>query len=238
MTGVQHTVRNATPADFAEMRSWLKREHDKGLHGSFWCHVDLLERGQREGTLTALVDVGTDRAVGFCLASGDSLSVFAIRHDLRRKGLGKVLAGRFIAEAERAGLLGLYGDCKPKDSLGFWRRVGFREVAAPPNIIRVALPFRRVHEFPANLPRSIIRIEMLDESRIESIAPAFKTEAIEEDGIIRLETEFVEYLTSGDTRIRIALHNGRTYEKKAKYADDVGVEWEFPWVRVRELEFR
>lgn len=64
----------------------------------------MLEEGQEQGSLRALIDPATDAPVGFCLRGGSYIASFETRRGLRKKGLGRTLADHVIAEAEHEDL--------------------------------------------------------------------------------------------------------------------------------------
>src|SRR5206468_3045122 len=101
------------------IRAWLIAD-GSGFHSN----VAMIEEGQEQGSLRALIDPAPDAPVGYCLRGDSYVAIFETRKSLRGKGLGRTLAGYVVAEAESEDLPGLWGECRPRDSLGFWEKVG------------------------------------------------------------------------------------------------------------------
>ena len=44
-----YSIRHATLADLADIRSWLKQEHEEGVEGCFWANISGIEHAQEGG---------------------------------------------------------------------------------------------------------------------------------------------------------------------------------------------
>lgn len=235
MSTLHSLIRPATPDDLIEIRSWLKREWDEE-GASFFSNITLIEQGQEDGALTAIVDPETDRPVGVCLASGDTISILAVRSDLRGGGFGTALARHVIAAAERADQPGVACECSPKRSFAFWtKKMGFVRVEGPGDSLHVALPFRRRQDLPQTGPSRVVGLRFFSPASEELIRTPCDINATQVDDVLHLETEFVEHLPTGDVTAKVSVDGGTIYAGKVKFGTACGFRWERPWLRVTHL---
>ena len=235
MTSPPPQIRLATPQDLIEIRSWLKREWDEE-GASFFGNISLIEAGRDDGTLSAITNPKSGRAVGFSLASGDTISILAIRSDLRGGGFGTALARHVIDAAERDGQPGVTCECRPKKSFDFWtRKMGFVQVEGPGDSLHVALPFRRSQELPQAGRLRVVGLQFFAPDSERLIRGPYEINATEADGVLHLETELVEHLPSGDVRAKVTVDGATFYSGKVKYGADRGFDWDRPWLRISQL---
>jgi GNAT superfamily N-acetyltransferase len=229
-------VRKATDADLAEVLRWLEEQDAQGVQGTFWCNRGVIHSSHQAGEMTVLADKETAVPIGFCLRHRDDIVIFEIRADQRRRGLGREFARAVIDEARMEELPGVRCECSPRTSISFWEGLGFRRVEPDKDRYLVALPFVHRQELFPGAPPTTVRIQLFDELSGEPVGPAFETIADAVDGLLDLETVFVAYVATSDTRIRIEADGFPVCFEKVKYAKDNGVERCAPWVMVRQYE--
>ena len=115
-------VVEATPEDIACVIAWLKSEYDEDGKG-FWCNYNLISDAlSKPGDMWV---VRRDReAVAFQLGRY-SADILSVRKGYRGMGLGAALVEASVVRALRDDVNALSVRCEPKESLGFWERVGF-----------------------------------------------------------------------------------------------------------------
>jgi GNAT superfamily N-acetyltransferase len=115
-------VVEATPEDITCILAWLKREYDEDGEG-FWCNHNLVsDTLDRPGNIWVVRRNGV--AVAFQLGRY-SADILSVRKDYRNAGIGKALVQASIERAFSDDVNALSVQCEPKESLGFWERMGF-----------------------------------------------------------------------------------------------------------------
>lgn len=221
-------IRKATLDDLQDVRQWLEAT-GSGFLGNW----SLIERGQKEGQVTVMLS--GDDVIAFSLHSSTTIDIFEVREDRRFGGTGKVLARYILDEARRSGSWGMYGFCVPRQSLGFWKRVGFERVYSHVDELYVAITFPGIHELPDDLARTQIDFVLYlpDGSPYRT---ASKLAAIEVDGEYTLAEDYLEYAENPDIRLIITTEGRTLFDGKCKYAEKVGGDRMPPWIRVRYVD--
>jgi GNAT superfamily N-acetyltransferase len=112
----------ATPEDITCILAWLKHEYDQDGEG-FWCNHSLISEAlDRPGNLWVIRRNG--EAVAFQLGKY-SADILSVRKDHRNRGLGTALVDASVERAFKDEVNALLVQCQPKQSLGFWERMGF-----------------------------------------------------------------------------------------------------------------
>ncbi len=115
-------VVEATPEDISCILAWLKREYDEDGEG-FWCNHNLISDSlDRPGDIWVIRRNG--EAVAFQLGRY-SAAILSVRKDHRKMGLGAALVQASVERALSDDVNALSVQCQPKESLGFWERMGF-----------------------------------------------------------------------------------------------------------------
>jgi GNAT superfamily N-acetyltransferase len=115
-------VIEATPEDISCILAWLKREYDKDGEG-FWCNHNLIS-----DSLDSPGDIWVIRRNGAAVAfqlGRYSADILSVRKDHRKMGLGAALVQASVERALGDDVNALSVQCQPKESLGFWERMGF-----------------------------------------------------------------------------------------------------------------
>ena len=228
------TIRVACHQDLLKIRTWLEQESQDGIPGSFFCNYNLIEAGQRSGSLLALVRTADALPIAFCLGD-DNLDILAVKADCRRHGLGRCLAKYFIDAARKRDVIGLYGQCVPLTSKPFWKSLGFVSVPPPwggddKNWVTCPLP----HEIPLhNGPLCAVSIRL--EGGESEMQPVFRCDALGTNGGFLLARDFVRYVPQPDLQLEICCNGRVVFSNKNKHIDEVGGERRSPWIRVREI---
>jgi GNAT superfamily N-acetyltransferase len=230
-------VRKATVNDLTLLRRWLQQESDDGHH-SFIVNFNSIEAGQENGSLTVLVD---DLPIAFALGA-DNLGILAVKRDRRQKGVGRMLVAHWIQQARDRDLMGFNGECAPRNSLGFWKKMGCQEVESPHGKVGapwVAMPLGKKRELPPGVTCVPVSFEIFLAD--DSPAPNwnFSTEAavIEPDDFMLAE-DFVAYVPRPDARVVIRVDKSQVANLRVSDIEKYGGSRNFPWIRVRDLDPR
>ncbi len=229
------TIRLANTDDLNIIHGWLKREHDDG-NGSFLSNYNLLEEGCQHGLLSVLIRDPDEGPVAFALGDRvDDLGILAVKPDCRKKGLGRRLAQHFIDSARKRDVIGLFGECSPPTSLGFWKKMGYISVPnpyCPDNKCWAACPLPHDNDLP-EATRIMVAIGIGEYNQIKY---SFQSEAaIADDGYI-LAQDFVEFVgPSPNKYLEIRVNGDVIVRHDVRYVDEIGGEYYSPWLRVRRL---
>ena len=230
-----YTIRFATPNDLSQIRGWLEREHNDGVHGSFFCNYNMIEAGQEASFLTALVRESDQLPVAFSLGDAN-IDILAVKADCRRQGLGRYLAQHVIDHARERDIMGMHGECAPPTSKPFWRSLGFRTVAPPygggGNGNWIACPLPHENHLQDG-PLRTITVALTDGQ--SQGQPIFQSPAVETHGHYLLARDFVEFMPQTNTRLEVHCDGNAVFSNKNKYVSEIGGERRFPWVRLRRL---
>lgn len=233
-----YSIRSASDIDLADIRLWLKQEFDEvnecgeRLSG-FWHNINIIEKAQQQGNLAVLVLQSDDKPIVFCVSYRSSIDLFEVKIDHRGRGYGRKLAEYVIAEARKSDSFGMIGQCKPENSEEFWKKLGFERTRGQQTGIHIYLAFRGQKNVAE--PSSSVKIQLSTENNNNGNFDTFETRASLDGTDCLLEDEFVEHLESFDTRVTIWIDGKQLFAGKVKYAEEVGVELDYPWVCVREL---
>jgi hypothetical protein len=230
-------IRNATPDDLEQVLRWLQQEKDDG-HESFICNFNLIEAGQKNNSLTVLVD---DIPIAFAL--GDTnLAILAVKRDRRAENgrgqrVGSTLALHWIQEARVRDLMGFHGECASRRSLEFWMNLGCMHVAPPHSncdIPWVAMPFRANHELPDGVPTVPLTFEV--HAPDGELMPEWSfstTAAVISSDDYMLAKDFVAFVPETDARLTIRENGKQVANSKVRDVGEFGGERDVPWIRVR-----
>lgn len=121
-TAITDEVIEAMPADITCILAWLKREYDEDGEG-FWCNRNLIADAlDTPGDMWVIRRDG--EAVAFQLGRY-SAAILSVRKDYRQMGVGTALVEASVERAFSDDVNALSVQCQPKESLGFWERMGF-----------------------------------------------------------------------------------------------------------------
>ena len=174
-----------------------------------------------------------DKPIAFCVSSTESLDIFEVKADCRKRGYGRILAEHVIAEARESGSMGLVGQCVPSDSVGFWKHMGFERIKTQRSGIWVAMPFRRHRDILDASSR--IRIQVSSDYPETEALRIHETRASLDDVGYQLEDDFVEYIEGYRAVLTIWIDDNQVFDDRAKYGKNLGIECSSDWVRVTEL---
>jgi GNAT superfamily N-acetyltransferase len=230
-------IRKATFDDLEQVRRWLRQEKDDG-HDSFIVNFDLIEAGQETGSLIVLVD---EIPIAFALAD-DMLWILAVKRDRRRSGVGRRLADHWFQQARERDLIGFHGECSPRESIGFWKKMGCQQVESAHgggDAPWVAMPFRKKRELPVGMRTVPVCFEISSPGGAPAPQWNFATQAavIEPDDLMLAE-DFVAYVPEADTRVVISVDNSEIGAVKVRDIEEFGGTRKCPWIRVRDLALK
>ena len=228
------TIRLASYEDLMKIRHWLEQEASDGVDGAFFCNFNLIEAGQKSGSLLALVRIADSLPVAFCLGD-DNIDILAVKADCRRQGLGRHLAQYFIEAARQRDAMGLHGECAPSSSRPFWTSIGYVSVPHPrggdsTNWVACSLP--RSFDL-ADGPRHTISFAIEDAKY--RMTPVFQCDAVHAKGRYVLARDFVQYVPQPNPQLEIRCNGIVVFSAKNKYVQELGGERKTPWIRVREI---
>jgi len=121
-TAIIAEVIQATPKDITCLLAWQKREYDEDGEG-FWCNRNLIADAlDTPGDMWVIRRNG--EAVAFQLGRY-SAAILSVRKDYRQMGIGAALVEASVERAFGDDVNALSVQCRPRESLGFWERMGF-----------------------------------------------------------------------------------------------------------------
>ena len=123
MTTATGSIVKANAADLAYIETWLSDEYDRN-HEGFFYSLDLIHAGLLRGELYVSREDGA--AVAFQLGRFKP-DIICVREEHRRRGHGSKLFTALKKRAERNNIYCFAGECRPEVSLGFWKKLGFRQ---------------------------------------------------------------------------------------------------------------
>ncbi|MBH1553670.1 GNAT family N-acetyltransferase [Stenotrophomonas maltophilia] len=122
MTTTAQGLRPAATEDLRYIKEWLVREAEG--NSGFIHNWSMIHEAQNEDHM--LVFEATEGVVGFLTYGISRSSILQIKSDHVRRGIGRALVERAIANEVAGGNPIQVVQCEPKSSAGFWRRMGFR----------------------------------------------------------------------------------------------------------------
>ena len=226
-----HHIRKATVDDLEQVRQWLQQEKDAG-HDSFIVNFEAIQQGQRDESLIVLLD--NDHPIAFALGE-ENLSIFAVKRDTRGGGVGTALASHWFQTARNRDLIGFDGECSPRTSLRFWKKMGCTQIASRSPNPWVVMPFKKSHDLPEG-PETISLTFELHDSYGNAI-PGWDdiTAAVIEDDDYMLAEDFIAYVPATDVRLTIWGDGVAICHVKVRDIEDIGGHRKCSWIRVRDL---
>ena len=228
-------VVRATRQDLECVLGWLEREYREDGSG-FWCNRGIIESAQKE-TRELWVIRRDGEAVAFQV--GEFVpSIVSVRKEFRGRRFGTALFEASLERATAANLDAMEIECSPATSIGFWRRLSFREIGREDFRTEISARFviTRAFDLPSaatvvSVEVSFYREEALYEraSRAEPLSTELLKGALLPDGYIQLERRVMGFssdLEQGDLVVSVKVDGVERYFGKAKYqgAEQVGVE--------------
>ncbi len=230
--GGKSRIRKSTNADLQAIHTWLVEQDARKIHGTFLCNWIQTKETHKEEKLLVYIDGESEQPVAYLW---DNLGILEVRHDMRRKGIGRKLVEHRIKRAIKDNECFLYIQCKPASSVPFWQRMGFT-LLAPENENTYAYRFlEKEHQLPPDGVPVNVTIRFFPEDRkwnknipahCVTTPDAVKTP----DGIIRLAKRVACFTdprqNSGDLVIEIEVAGRILVCDKSKYpvARDLGVQ--------------
>ena len=120
-------IRKSTNADLRAIHTWLVDQDARNIPGTFFCNWELTEKTHKEGKLFVYIDGASGVPVAYLW--GD-FGILEVRHDMRRKGIGRKLVDYQIKQAIKDNQCFLHIQCEPLSSIPFWQRMGFTLIAS------------------------------------------------------------------------------------------------------------
>lgn len=226
------SIRRSTAADVRPIHDWLVKEEASGVDGNFLCNWDITKKHLEERRALVYVDGVSRVPVAYQLGGLVYPGILQVRHDMRRKGIGKKLVARCVAEAYKRDECLLLIECTPPSSIPFWQAMGFTILDETRRSAYRIL--EKKHQLPAdgNIVSADARFYPEDRLRNESIPPyatATPVAAKTPDGVIHL-TDRVFYFRDlhaegGDPVLEIVIDGQLRFLEKAKRpgAEHIGI---------------
>ena len=225
-------IRKSTDADLQAIHAWLVDQETRNIPGTFLCNWELTEKCHREGKLLVYIDGASEQPVAYLW---DNLGILEVRHDMRRKGIGRKLVEHRIKQAIKDNECFLYIQCEPTSSVPFWQRMGFT-LLAPKNENTYAYRFlEKEHQLPSDgVPVNVVIRFFSEDRKRNKNTPArcvATSDAVKtSDGIVHLAERVAcftdPHQNSGDLVIEVEAAGKILVCDKAKYpiARDIGVQ--------------
>lgn len=230
----------ATEQDLACIKEWLREERDQGERG-FKCNWSIIEEGFTECRLVVIRDPQSGVAVAFRVGGLLSPSIMEVHPSHRKRGYGAKIVEYFIEQARKESVNVLVVQCKPSESIKFWKAMGFRLLGE--TFGTKIDPYYDEHAFkvlkydlpiPASGASALVDFEFREYK--ESEAP-FESRTVRGrwlDNALHLEERFVAYFPfrsgcgCGDVYCRLRVGDLEVYSNKMKRAQfrDIGFEFE------------
>jgi GNAT superfamily N-acetyltransferase len=227
-------IRKATTEDLEAVRKWLQQENDDGHH-SFIVNMSMIEDGQRDGSLTVLVD--KELPVAFVLGE-QNLAILAVKQDRRSGGIGRKLATNWFEQARERDLIGFDGECSPSSSLSFWKKMGCTQIKSQNHNPWVIMPFRKTHDLPDGVGTVRLSFELHDDDKKAIPGWEIVNAAIIENDDYMLAQDFVAYVPDYNTRLTVWADGLAIRSTKVTHIQDIDGECYGSWIRVRNLPSR
>lgn len=234
-------IRKATRDDLSPIEAWLKSEWEaNGRECGFYNNLDIIAKGQSRGDLSVVVRSRDEFPVGFYLGTKESMDIMEIRPEFRRQGLGRRLAKHGLGRIRKSGEFGVLIMCQPVESIQFWQAMGFRRVANPYGISQTIHAW---FAFPARFEpipdsSSVTVSVSVHRSRFSDIAPlTINTRGfyVGSDSL-QLEDRVAAFAgDSGNAVIDVAIDGKLISHKKAKYSEELGVQYRGYFLRIDRL---
>jgi GNAT superfamily N-acetyltransferase len=224
-------IRKATTEDLEQVRQWLQQETDAG-HDSFIVNFNFIQEGQRDDSLTVLLD--QELPIAFALGK-ENLSIFAVKRDRRGDGVGTALASHWFQAARDRDLIGFDGECSPETSLRFWKKMGCTQIASRSPNPWVIMPFKKSRDLPEGLEVVSLTFELHDSDGNAIPEWDVITAAVIEVDDYMLAEDFVAYVPTTDVRLTIWGDDEWIWDGKVRDIEDIGGDRKCHWIRVRDL---
>jgi GNAT superfamily N-acetyltransferase len=224
-------VRQSTAADIKVIHTWLQRQSQTKVHGSFLCNWSLTRKCHEEGSLVAYIDPRSQEPVAYQWGGLIRSGILEVRNDMRGRGIGRVMVEHRLAQAAEAGEDILCIQCKPSTSIAFWKRMGFTLVEGDPANHAYRFMPRPLEMPPGGAPVRVT-VEWFPEERKwkRETLPVLRQEIAGTylEGRVHLSERamYFKRINDKDTVLRVCVEGEEWYCDKAKYdaADDLGVE--------------
>lgn len=116
-------VREASKFDLDEIERWLSFEYNKYNEG-FWCNWSVIKDCFKRKLL--FVCVKNNVPIGFIAGTLSNPLILNVKIGHRSNGVGKKLFKYILKKAEKNRVSVIKVDCKPSESIGFWKKMGFK----------------------------------------------------------------------------------------------------------------
>jgi GNAT superfamily N-acetyltransferase len=107
-------IRKVTNRDLTAVRHMLEQEEAAGVMDNFLCNWNVVESYQRQRLLIACFD-DQERVAGFLAGGLYRIGILQVRHDLRRRGVGRALVKEAARLAKRSKPVP-YIECDPSSA--------------------------------------------------------------------------------------------------------------------------
>jgi GNAT superfamily N-acetyltransferase len=229
-------VFEATHEDLVTILAWLKHEYDEDSRSGFWCNRPCISRALGERRSLWVIR-RNGKAVAFQVGEY-SAKILSVRKDYRRCGMATSLVEASIERAKKDDVNALSVQCKPERSIEFWKKMGFEEYSDPrhPDDLMVRRVLPRTYVLASNSSPVKVVIGFYPEAalynRAEHIPPIaeHRAKGVHLDGSIILEGRVIglcdDVSPGQDLAIKIEVNGVEHCFCKAKYAKDVGVQYD------------
>ena len=236
MSNLKGKIRRSTDTDMDEIYVWLKDQNARNIDGTFYCNWELTINAHKRGDLVVFVDYKSNEVVAYLWGGIAGIDILEVRENKRNQGIGKKLVNQRISFARKKNQNILLIECKPWESIPFWKKMGFTMAdASSLNRKYAYLIIKRKHKLPLNgklidLEISIYPEEKIWNSSVHSLTSEKPQSVITDDGIIHLEERISvpgrSLCNNKDLVVEIKIESDTLYCGKANNpkADSLGVK--------------
>jgi GNAT superfamily N-acetyltransferase len=219
-------IRRSTNEDLQSIHAWLVDQDARGVEGSFLCNWELTKEQHDDGELLVYVDGKSGSAVAYQWGSLIYPGILEVRHDMRHKGIGRLLVERRIAEACEGDECFLFIQCEPSSSATFWERMGFTAFNLPNGDLRAYRTLGKTHKIPTESKAVNVLIRFYPEAKkwdenTSALSVATPSAFQTLDGVIHLGKRVLFFTElhphCGDIVVEIEVAGQSLYCDKAKY---------------------
>jgi len=119
-------IRKSTDRDLRLIHAWLADQDAKNIPGTFFCNWEIIKKCHKEKRLTVYLHGPKEEPVAYRAGGLLGAGILEVRHDWRRKGIGRKLINYLIDLERKKDECVLMIQCKPSSSIPFWKRMGFK----------------------------------------------------------------------------------------------------------------
>lgn len=228
-------IRQSNSADVIIILAWLRAEFEQaGTGRGFWCNQSIIENAHQEGRLIVADDGEGERAIAFQVGGLLEPGILEVRPDKRRMGFGRKLVEYCIARARERDECVLHIECKPVESVPFWKRMGFRlysevfENECPGEVRNQAFRVLNKSHIPTLTENPGISVDVCFRAESGMTLSEAHVLGVRRRSLIQLPDRVISYCPSlvcglRDTFVDVHVDGTELYFGKAKYPEAAAI---------------